>query len=864
MLRRWGSASALVALIVLIAACGGPGTPESSFDASTPFVAEDGATIGASDDGFSSAATLRSHVLAGPSVPLPASVEQVGAVRRISADETLAASPSAPFVLGLPLPGGEDPQQLAIAVLESSRGEFDIGAEPPAEGGSASWVFLDAVYDAGSDRLFAAILGITEGGWEAVLVRSSRFETGVTGAAGLRSQQEPGFQATCSPLFDDPSATETCGAAERTAAAGHLSDVNADLTSLGFTDRPRLSRTPDQVELTIISQNPFQYEVTVILGDYTMELRPTSQVLPGTGGMYSSGTGNFWVAIGTNGVTAGTRETIRHEYFHATQYGYDPSFATTASWLASRWSIEGQAVLSESSVPTLGRDTGRLLRDVDETLFRSMWTGNAWGPRPDSEYRAQDFWAYLGARAGADLSFLVAFAEEGQRSDQVDAVLERDYASDYPDGLEDAYWDWVRNQAFEKQVDIGGGVLGASCDFQTAVATPIDVVADASGSTATPFNLTPFTTEVVRFEITNDAAIALDFELNVPRSSSELRIKFFDPADAGSDACWSDPELSQETVRVPAGTTVERYALVANVDYLLSQAVVASATPQAELTIVLPDGPFQELESLDFRADLVGVADPSSIDIAWTVTDGDDATVPLDFGGTSVSGQTVTSEVPCDDLLVRADATVPGVGTVFDVTAVSCLPPTQTFVFSADRARSGEVTSTPAAFDGSSLTDIRIGDDASNVGLHGLLHFGLGTLPDGLVAIESATLTLGFENPVGTPADLDTELVVVHVDYGTTLDADDYRAVPPFPTLFPSLYRIPFTETGFGSTDLDVTQAVQDAWADRATYGDHVQLMPYLAQGTDGDSVEDHLVLNFEDAPGTTLTPSLSITFRNY
>ena len=862
MLRRRRGAALFFSLILLLVACGGPPGPDARFEAGTPFVAEDGTAFATSDDTYSSPASIASEALAAPSVPLPSSVEQVGPVRRLSADASLVASPEAPFVLGLPLPSGEDPEQLAIAVLQTDRAMIDVVGDVPDEGGSASWVFLDAFYDADADRLFAAILGLGADGWEAVLVRSPSFETGLTGAANVGPQQAAGFRATCNPQFNG--ASETCGATERTAAAGHLSDVNADLTGLGFTDEPQLARTPDAVELTITSLQPFMFEVTVIPGDYTMDLRPSSQAPPGVGGLYSSDTGVFWVAIGATGVTAGTRDTIRHEYFHATQYGYDPSFATNASWLASRWSIEGQAVLSENSIPALSRDGGTPLRSVDRTLFRSKWNGNSWNPGPGSEYRAQDFWAYLGVRAGADLSFLVPFVEEGQRSDQIDTVLERDYASDYPDGLEDAYWDWVRNQAFEKQVDIGGGVLGATCDFQTAVATAVDVIADASGSASTPFNLTPFTTEVVRFEVTNDAAIALDFELNVPRSSSELRIKFFDPADAGTSDCWSDPELSQETVRVPAGTTVERYALVANVDTLISQTVVASATPQADLTIVLPDGLFQELESLDFRADLVGVADPTPIDITWTVTDGDDATVPLDFGGTSTSGQTVTSEVPCDDLLVRADATVPGVGTVFDVTAVSCLPPTQTFVFSADRARSGEVTSTPAAFDGSTITDIRIGDLASNTDLHGLLHFGLQTLPDSLVAIESATLTLGFENPVGTPSDLDTELVVVHVDYGTTLEADDYRGAPPFPTLFRSLYRIPFTETGFGSTDLDVTQAVQDAWADRATYGDHVQLMPYLAQGTDDDDIADHLVLNFEDAPGTTLTPSLAITFRNY
>jgi hypothetical protein len=841
----------LLVLAFVVAACTPGSGPEGPSLASGGFVEVlDGIRLAASEDALDEPVALDVAKVEAPfaATPLPPGVQAVGEPFRLAGDRDAYAVGDALIVIGVPVPAGTPTDDLALAVLQPPDALDD------GDGVTSEWVLLPGTFDAETETLAVGLGAILSEGRTMVLVRSADYDS--VAPARARSpgidpavivEFEEGFRVRCVGF-----SSGACTAADRSSTEAALDEAYAAwVEGLGYPE-PRLVR-----RVTLDSWAPLR----VLVGPYEYELRNfTRSECQNDQGQGVNGRGRYLRSSSVAytcydaSQAAPAHRTTRHEFFHALQYGYPKHLELRSS--ISNFVAEGTARAAETSQVAFQRSP-RSLRDIDAQLFT---TGSA----VTDDYLAQDFWVYLGLRFGMGLEYLQPILAAGATTATVDTVLTTH--SGYPENLTlaEAYWDWARNQAFEKQVDIGGGVLGTTCEFQTAVASVIDVIADASGPAATPFNLTPSTTEVVRFEITNDAAIALDFALNVPRSSSELRIKFFDPADAGTSDCWGDPELSRTTISVPAGTTVERYALVANVDTLLSQAVVPSVTPQADLSIVLPDGPFQELDSLDFRADLVGVPDPSAIDIVWTVTDGDDATVPLDFGGTSTSGETVSSEVPCDDLLVRADATVPGVGAVFDVTAVSCLPPTQTFVFSADRARSGEVASTPAASNGSTLTDIRIGDDASDTSLHGLLHFGLQTLPESLVAIESATLTLGFEDPVGTPADLDSELVVVHVDYGSTLDADDYRGAAPFPDLFRSLYRIPFDETGFGSTQLDVTQAVQDAWAQRGTYGDHVQLMPYLAQGTDDDGVADHLVLNFEDAPGTTLTPSLAITFRNY
>jgi hypothetical protein len=764
------------------------------------------------------------------------------------------------------VPEGASTDHLAIAYLDRGRVEFGEPIGDEVEG-TVAWVFLDAFLDAETRLLFAPVYNVTPDGWEAVVVRSERFETGrATSAESLTGQQTFApleFEATCSPLFDGSGVPETCGDAERQAAAGDLEDVYDDLTGLGFTDQPKLTFEAEEVRVAIDSLVPLRYAVRVDPAAWVMELRPASQV--NNAGMYSSGSGSFWAAIGTGGVTAGTRSTIRHEYFHATQYGYDPDLG--AGWLRARFSIEGQAVLSENSVPTLNRD-GFGPRAIDDTLLRSRWTGNSWGPAPFSEYQAQDFWLFLGERGGhTDLSYIVPFAEEGMAPEDVDAVLERDWSGTYPDGLEDAYWDWVKNQAFEARHDLDGAMNG-DCTFDPARVGTVDLTAGPAQSPSASFSLDPVTSEVVAFELSNPAATPAAFDLSVPVTSADQRVKFYAPADAGSDACWDDLELPQTSVVVPAGDTVSRYALAANVGLGSTFSVTAQVQPSPVLEIVTPEGSYQQGDTLDFRADLTGLADPSGIDIAWTATDAEDQPVSLPF--TTASGATESyADVPCSDLLIRAEATLPGGATVADIQSVSCVPPVETFVYDVNRTLSGIVTSDGRALDGDDVVEILVGDDATGNELHGLLHFDLPTLPEDLVEIVSATLVLPFQPASGTPFSDFGELEIVHVDYGDSLDAANYRGVPTDTSLLPGFAST--TDTDFGTTEIDVTLAVENAWANRDTRGRKVQFMPYVdnvvtADGDpqDDDGVADHYRIRFEDRPGTTLLPSIEIEFRNY
>lgn len=866
---RWPLAVAALALAAV--GCSVPqgpqtGPSEAEFGPGTPFVAEDGSSVATTDEAFDEALSFESEIRDAPEVPLPDGVTPVGPVRRITADGYAASGPDAPFVLALPVPDEVSPDHLAIAYFDRGRVEFGEPIGDEVEG-TVAWVFLDAFFDDETRLLFAPVYDVTPEGWEAVIVRSDRFETGRTTSAESLSGQQTfaplDFEATCSPLFDGSGVPETCGDTERGAAAGDLENVYDDLTGLGFTDQPKLTFEAEAVRVAITSLVPLQYDVRVDPAAWVMELRPASQV--NNAGMYSSGSGSFWAAIGTGGVTAGTRTTIRHEYFHATQYGYDPDLS--AGWLRARFSIEGQAVLSENSVPALDRD-GFGPRAIDDTLLRSRWTGSSWGPAPFSEYQAQDFWLFLGERGGhTDLAYIAPFAEEGMAPEDVDVVLERDWSGTYPDGLEDAYWDWVKNQAFEARHDLDGAMNG-DCTFDASRVSTVDLTAGPAQSPSATFSLGPVTSDVVAFELSNTASTPAGFDLSVSLTSADQRVKFYAPGDGGSDACWGDLELPQASVVVPAGDTVTRYALVSNVGLGSTISVTAQVQPSPILEIVTPEGSYRQGDTLDFRADLSGLADASGVDIAWSATDAEDQAVSLPF--TTTSGATESyADLPCTDLLIRAEATLPGGETVFDVRPVSCVPPVETYVYDVNRALSGIVTSDGRTQNGDDVAEILVGDDAAGNELHGMLHFDLPTLPEDLVEIVSATLVLPFETPSGTPFSDFGELNVVHVDYGSSLDASNYRGAPTDTTLLPGFWST--TDTDFGTTELDVTLAVDDAWANRGSRGRKVQFMPYVedvvtvdGDPQDDDGVADHYRMRFEDQPGTTLLPSIEIEFRNY
>lgn len=651
---RFARLGVVLTLVAALTACvtgAPPGGPTGTLEPGGGVVHESGTAVLAPDGSFTGSVDVTIEPVADPStsVPLPAGVEAVGDAFRFSTSVGIAANPGFPFVVGIVLAPGQDLANLAIALLEPDGVYTD--AAPPDDEATAldpSWIVLDAAYDAETGLVLAPVLAFTPAGWDAIVVRSDAHETlttTATDAAIARHQADPGFLGVCGPGFG--SAPETCASADRTLAADMLEAAYDELTGFGFTTTPRLER-----QLVSVNLDPATWTATVVLGPYRLELRPASAEI--AGGMFSTSTGRLWVAIGTGGFTEARRPTIRHEYTHATQYGYDPVLDSTAEWLRSRWVIEGQAVLLQGGYATLVRD-GRSVRAVDDSLERSRWSGSAWRALPSSEYEAQDFWVYLANRFGhTDAPFLEPFMAEGLRAIDVDRVLRREYPAAFggvgaAGGLNQAYWAWVKNQVFQKEVAPGSAAFGDPCTFTQGSATPTVIAYDPDAPpSATSLTLPPLTSHVYRIDLAQAGGTPYIARFSVQATSSAVRSTFFPAVPATATGCFGQADASVRDVSVEGGAQ-RHYVLVSNTSRTLSQPHTLSFPNARTVAITNPgDGAsFDEGAAIAARATAVGFADPR---ITWTWRR------PLDGAfftfGTTGSGEAIVLPTLCDGAYV--------------------------------------------------------------------------------------------------------------------------------------------------------------------------------------------------------------------
>lgn len=495
-------------------------------------------------------------------VPLPtqdaslsADVEALGETFALSSDRPVRASPATPFFLGLPLPEDADPDQLSIAVLD-----FDTMFAPPdgddVTGLKREWAYLDAVVDTQTNLVISPLLGLTPEPMIAVVVQSAAFDSRLP-----ESMTGADFEGTCGPGFT--SAAESCTATDRSAAASMLEESYYSLTLKGFTDEPHLKRGIGSFSISQLGED--NWSATYVPGPYQIQLRPSSDV--NAGGMYSSSSGRIWLAIDTNGVNEDRRTTVRHEYVHATQYAGFDGFTSSAAWLASRWVIEGQAVVAQASFNALERDD-RNPRTVDTTLKRSRWNGSAWDPAPSSEYMAQDFWWYLIQRFDADISLLQPFMDLGMEATDVDATLRAEYPDDFGDsgtfgGLPQAYWDWVKNQVFEKGVDMEDARFGHTCEFTAPAATPSALTYVPNGANGTVSEtLRPLTAKVV--QATFPSGEAWGERLRVTTNSEEVRSTVYHVQTNGGTLGCIDQEDTDVQMVTASEESQTYFVVIAN------------------------------------------------------------------------------------------------------------------------------------------------------------------------------------------------------------------------------------------------------------------------------------------------------------
>ena len=618
-----------------------------------------GAVVAAQLDTMASGVDVTIVEVADPSeeVALPAGVTIVGQAFRFSASPSVAADVDFPFLIGLLVPEGVDVGGLAIGVRETDNVYVSFVPPEGEDAGvlEASWVVLEGLYHPESNRLFTPVLALQESGWDAVIVRAEGYETmviddEVTGEA-VRADTAPTFEGRCGPGFAD--APETCTAADRLAISEMLEEAYLDLTALGFTTKPRLMRGTSRI--VVHYTPPIMLTFTWVPAPYLIELRPSSAA--NAGGMFSIGTGRIWIAMGTTGVTEGRRRVVRHEYVHATQYGYDP-IHRSGEWLRSRWTEEGQAVLLESGYDPLAR-ANRAVRAVDISLEHSKWDGSNWLDGPAVEYQSQDLWLYLANRFGhEDASFLEPFMAEGMRAVEVDRVLRSNYPAAFggsgaDSGLARAYWEWVKNQTFTKEVDMGSVRFGTTCSFTAGSATHTSLsFAPGERPEDQELSLEPLTSHVYLVHMAAEPRRGYLANVNVVSSSDFVRSAIYEAVTAGGTDCFTQADRSALSAAVDSEPRWY-WVIVSNTSSTddLSHTLTFSEPQSVSITSPAAGSSFDEGASIPFRAVVNGFDDPN---IRWTWRRAVDQAF-FTFG-TTINLETLSYSALCDgDYVVSAE-----------------------------------------------------------------------------------------------------------------------------------------------------------------------------------------------------------------
>lgn len=644
------------------------------------FSGREGVTIRASTESIPQAIDVEVTPIDPPTKqnPLPENITASGPFLQLSASERTYTPSHSPFIISMPVDERQvDKEHLALAVLvpgEEIHFQVECTAEDCSEiGPGATWLAVSGVYRPQSSRFEVALPFLAEEGRTVVLVTSPDYDSpamaagrhgplstamngyqkyclsagiisgiicsakGVFPVTVLQQNQNPGFRAYCR---DFGSSSIDCSTSETSAIENEVDTRYSELTGVGFLDPYLGFDSNGQYELEI---RPF-WE-----GDSDIDdLGPCEVVDGGRNlGMYNSGTFTFIVCIGDSGVTDLTRSIARHEYFHATQYGYS-AFRNSSK---EKWVVEGTATASENSLQTFGRDLSRELHQIDTGLKEDQGF---------IEYEAQDFWVFLGllyeqSSAGINLGYMVDVFEEGKNADAVDRALRN--SPNYPLslGLGDAYWRWARNQFYLQSIH--SGVEGPGSQINEDVATLQQVIVNAGSSqNLATFQLDPLDSVVLELTFSGEPSQTYSRLMRVVSNSSKLRSEFYE-LDTSATSCIGSGHLASLQVTVPQGGEKTYYALISNTDHEQG-ASFSLANETIGLTITGPasGSQFSEGQNIKFTAETRGICETNDSlpRIYWSYPRYDG--VPVTFGDTK-SGGSIFKHDFCDgvyDVKARA------------------------------------------------------------------------------------------------------------------------------------------------------------------------------------------------------------------
>jgi hypothetical protein len=465
-----------------------------------------------------------------PLQPLPYNTTSLSGFYLIGGKEALRLPAAENLTLAFPVPQGADTTRLAIAAQ----------GEPPDlsdnDGTTYSWDLLPGFYDSANEQYIVALGALEYSGRVFALVENPDFDLSSALAQSPRSSATVDFVILCLG-FTDPS---FCTNAQANAVENELVLAHDGFAQalIGY-DPPRLHQLINSASNTNIVLSPSYVAALVQVGADCKAL-----------GAYNAGYKTIKICMDpAQGVTQTVLDTVWHEYFHALEYAYLATFLNVSG--EEDFIIEGLAEAAVHSLLEMDHSGYFTPRPIDVPLTHV-------DASKQYEYQAQDFWVFWGQwdPSTGGSSGMDKWIDVFDQGADVDAIVDSQGEQEF----KDAFFMWVRNQVWVKEIDFSGD-LGPACSLLTSVLVePIPLGSDDNSYTTPEGDgIPPLTGQVVQFELTesnmgyinvNPAEWSADFPVD------DLRYTIFRLGDGG---CENVPEGLRDDVSVG-----RYYAVIAN------------------------------------------------------------------------------------------------------------------------------------------------------------------------------------------------------------------------------------------------------------------------------------------------------------
>lgn len=401
--------------------------PTGTLEDGGSFESASGAIIGALPGTLSGPLMADIFPVALPA-DLPGSFVVRGDAYRMLSDQPTIAPAETPFLVGLPVPAGADVTKLGVALNMSNRFATENGEPPYLD---RSWTTAPGSYDPATNLFVFTLSTLLPEGVSAVLYEHpNNVPLPAAPVATSRTTQAVAYQVVC-----DPAA------------------VNSDVCSVP-TLVSLVQDEFEQAHTTFVDSHGFRppaliHGVGIFVGNnkvpqlYETNYRAMIASTPCTSatgepilGQYSYASYSVLVCIDQSAPSEQITETVRHELFHAIQASYPAvasDHADPAALARSHWTLEGTASAAEKSSFIMVRNPDWTLRMATEPMTSTV---------NNVEYDAQDFWVFTGlegTQIDHSIGYLKAVFNQGATPEHVSVGID----------LDDAYWEWAKNQVYE-------------------------------------------------------------------------------------------------------------------------------------------------------------------------------------------------------------------------------------------------------------------------------------------------------------------------------------------------------------------------------------------------------------------------------